>query len=273
MATPGGGLSASIVYDGYGNTVTSLPTRYRYTGREYDSFTGLYYYRARWYDAQIGRFISEDPIGFAGGDVNLYCYVWNNPLTYKDPYGLWAGWDDVVFIGGGAIIGLASQGIGDLLNGQVSSWEDYASAGIGGAVAGGVLLYTGNPVLAGAANGAIGNLSRQGLKYLTGKQCKPDYGGFVLDTGFGALLGSLNRPKIAGINKGRGNFLSIGKGLETKISKGIISGMSPKSAFKWFLGRQIDDGVIESTIGSTALGIIRSGESSGKKDKFACQCQ
>ncbi len=98
-ATPGGGLSASTAaYDGFGNVVTNLPTRYRYTGREYDSFTGLHYYRARWYDSQIGRFISEDPIGFAGGDVNLYCYVWNNPLTYKDPYGLWAGWDDVVFI-------------------------------------------------------------------------------------------------------------------------------------------------------------------------------
>ncbi len=88
LATPGGGLSASIVYDGYGNTVTSIPTRYRYTGREYDSFTGLYYYRARWYDAQIGRFISEDPIGFAGGDVNMYGYVKNNPLNKKDPLGL-----------------------------------------------------------------------------------------------------------------------------------------------------------------------------------------
>ena len=48
------------------------------------------YYRARWYDAQLGRFISEDPIGFAGGDINLYGYVRNNPLMYKDPKGLTA---------------------------------------------------------------------------------------------------------------------------------------------------------------------------------------
>ncbi len=48
------------------------------TGRERDEFTGLYYYRARWYDAMIGRFISEDPIGFAGEEVNLYEYVGNS---------------------------------------------------------------------------------------------------------------------------------------------------------------------------------------------------
>lgn len=60
----------------------------QYTGREYDDFTKLYYYRARWYDAQIGRFISEDPIGFAGGDVNLYGYVKNKPLNSSDPFRL-----------------------------------------------------------------------------------------------------------------------------------------------------------------------------------------
>jgi uncharacterized protein RhaS with RHS repeats len=49
--------------------------------------TGLYYYRARWYDAQVGRFISEDPIGFNGGDINLYAYVKNNPVNAIDPSG------------------------------------------------------------------------------------------------------------------------------------------------------------------------------------------
>jgi len=62
-------------------------TRYTYTGREYDSDTRLYYYRARFYDPHIGRFVSEDPIGFGGGDVNLYSYVGNNGLNYLDPFG------------------------------------------------------------------------------------------------------------------------------------------------------------------------------------------
>lgn len=50
----------------------------QYTGRESDG-TGLYYYRARYYSPTFQRFISEDPLGFAGGDVNLYAYVGNSP--------------------------------------------------------------------------------------------------------------------------------------------------------------------------------------------------
>ncbi len=49
---------------------------------------GFYYIRARYYDPQVGRFISEDPIGFAGGDVNLYVYCLNNPVMFVDPLGL-----------------------------------------------------------------------------------------------------------------------------------------------------------------------------------------
>ncbi len=60
---------------------------FQYTGRENDG-TGLYYYRARYYDADVGRFVSEDPIRFAGGDVNFYAYVGNNPVNMIDPFGL-----------------------------------------------------------------------------------------------------------------------------------------------------------------------------------------
>ncbi len=49
---------------------------------------GFYYMRARYYDPKVGRFISEDPIGFGGGDVNLYAYVQNNPVMRIDPWGL-----------------------------------------------------------------------------------------------------------------------------------------------------------------------------------------
>ncbi len=51
---------------------------------------GFYYMRARYYDPSVGRFISEDPIGFEGGDVNLMAYVGNNPVMRVDPSGLWA---------------------------------------------------------------------------------------------------------------------------------------------------------------------------------------
>ena len=56
-----------------------------FTGKELDHDTGLYYFNARWYDPELGRFITEDPIR---DGVNWYVYVGNNPLGYTDPTGL-----------------------------------------------------------------------------------------------------------------------------------------------------------------------------------------
>ena len=81
--------AAGNAASGTGKAASNIPTSYRYTGREYDEDIGLYYYRNRWYDPETGRFISEDPIGFAGGDINLYGYVGNNPYGYIDPFGFW----------------------------------------------------------------------------------------------------------------------------------------------------------------------------------------
>jgi len=63
-------------------------TAYAFTAKKYDPETGLYFYRARYYDPTQGRFLTKDPIGFAGGDVNLYAYVGNNPVNWVDPSGL-----------------------------------------------------------------------------------------------------------------------------------------------------------------------------------------
>jgi RHS repeat-associated protein len=80
LANSSGNLTASNTYDSFGNpTNTAFPSRYQFTGREFDNFTGLQFSRARFYDPNLGRFISEDPIGFGGGDVNLFEYVRNNP--------------------------------------------------------------------------------------------------------------------------------------------------------------------------------------------------
>ncbi len=58
-----------------------------YTGREYDPETGLYYYRARYYHAELGKFIGRDPIVYRAADVNLYRYVGNDPTSTFDPSG------------------------------------------------------------------------------------------------------------------------------------------------------------------------------------------
>ncbi len=86
-----GAIINTYVYDSFGKQVSVMETviqPYSYTGREYDIETGLYFYRARYYDANAGRFLSEDPIGFGGGNANFYIYGLVNPLTYIDPFGL-----------------------------------------------------------------------------------------------------------------------------------------------------------------------------------------
>ena len=66
---------------------TGIVVRYHFAGREYDSESGLYYMRARYYDPALGRWISEDPIGIAGG-LNGYAYAGNDPVNGRDPSGL-----------------------------------------------------------------------------------------------------------------------------------------------------------------------------------------
>jgi RHS repeat-associated protein len=85
-------------YDTYGAMKRSetVWNDFGFAGREYDSETGLYYLRARYYDPETGKFIGKDPIGFAGGDVNLYRYVLGNPVRYIDPFGLDATQDLLV---------------------------------------------------------------------------------------------------------------------------------------------------------------------------------
>ena len=81
-----------IVYDSFGNIVTETNAtngdRFKFAGMEYDSTTGQYYDRARFYDPATGRFVSQDPAGFAAGDANLYRYVGNDPTNEVDPSGL-----------------------------------------------------------------------------------------------------------------------------------------------------------------------------------------
>lgn len=82
----------TIVYDPFGNIVSesspSTGDRFKFAGMQYDSTTGLYYDHARYYDAAIGRFVSQDPKGFAAGDTNLYRYVGNDPTVDVDLTGL-----------------------------------------------------------------------------------------------------------------------------------------------------------------------------------------
>jgi RHS repeat-associated protein len=107
---------------------TGIDNPYLFAGRDYDKDAGLFYYRARWYNPTMGRFLTRDPVGLAGGDQNLYRYVWNNPVLYVDPYGE-VGW------------------VGAAVGGAIGVVTGGRAGGIRGAIMGGLI---------GAAGGFIG---------------------------------------------------------------------------------------------------------------------
>lgn len=85
-----GAILQEYHYGPYGEAnanAAGITNPFQYTGRENDG-DGLYYYRARYYSPALKRFISEDPIGFNGGQNNFYAYVDGNPVGYVDPLGL-----------------------------------------------------------------------------------------------------------------------------------------------------------------------------------------
>jgi RHS repeat-associated protein len=90
LSSTAGALAQTYTFDSFGNQTASsgsLTNPFQYTARESDPETGLYYYRARYYDSSSGRFLSEDPMGFYSG-IDFYQFVENNPGTYTDPSGL-----------------------------------------------------------------------------------------------------------------------------------------------------------------------------------------
>ena len=84
----GGFGNSRTWYEPFGRATTDAANSnpFTFTGRE-DDRTGLMYFRDRYYSPVLQRFISEDPIGLGGGDVNLHAYVWNDPLNWVDPTG------------------------------------------------------------------------------------------------------------------------------------------------------------------------------------------
>jgi RHS repeat-associated protein len=98
LTNSSGVAAATYTYDSFGKLTASagsVTNPFQYTAREFDTETGLYYYRARHYDPTVGRFISEDPHKEVLRGLNFYAYVRNNPVGYTDPDGKspWDWWD------------------------------------------------------------------------------------------------------------------------------------------------------------------------------------
>ncbi|MEA1897774.1 MAG: RHS repeat-associated core domain-containing protein [Bacteroidota bacterium] len=93
LSDEAGQSQASYSYDAYGNQIKRTgdeDNAYRFSTKEYSSLTGLIYFGARYYDPEIGRFLTKDPLGFAGG-INQYIYCESDPVNWIDPWGLCKG--------------------------------------------------------------------------------------------------------------------------------------------------------------------------------------
>jgi RHS repeat-associated protein len=131
MTDSAGAVVHTRQYDAWGNLEqgADLPG-YAFTGREWDPETGLYYYRARYYDSKVGRFISEDPIGFLGGN-NFYGYVTNNPINIIDPRGLMGpgGW---IAAGVAAVVGIGELICVKRVQRELTLWGNPFKSSVGG---------------------------------------------------------------------------------------------------------------------------------------------
>ena len=164
LADAAGTIQTAYTYEPYGaRTASGSPSGNPagFTGREHDA-TGLAFYRARYYDPVRGRFLSEDPAGFAAGDPNLYRYVGDDPVDLTDPSGMFP--PIIIGIGLACAGGAAFTGATELfrmanerllggappLGGRKTDWGDVGAAAVGGCAVGGLLEGAGQVL------GAIG---------------------------------------------------------------------------------------------------------------------
>jgi RHS repeat-associated protein len=219
-------------YDSFGRVLSetnpSVSFRYGYTGRELDLESGLNYYRARYYDPNVGRFISVDPMGFGAGDTNLYRYVGNSATNATDPTGEW-----INFVAGGFIGAGLDLGIQLLQNGGKLSdvhWDQVAISGIAGAVGGGIggALGKGGALLRGTALAETGlglgarTAINAGVGFNTG------YYGKVAENAWNHQYltdGALATGIFGGVGAGAGELVQAGAGAVWK-SKGVQNALT-----------------------------------------------
>jgi RHS repeat-associated protein len=134
----GDSFDSKKYHDNFEIKKNSAPVVYGFAGRQLDSESGLYYNRARMYNADMGKFTTKDPMGLDAGDVNLYRYVGNQPLKYKDPSGKIFGFDDALIMIATVVLPAVVQGI----SAGVTTWrmtgnfDQAVSAAGSGAVSG-----------------------------------------------------------------------------------------------------------------------------------------
>ncbi len=258
----------------------------KFTGHEYDADTGLTYMDARYYDANLGRFLSQDPAFLAIGnfknleniiqqssslyfsnpqDINSYSYVINNPLKYKDVTGEFFGVDDAAGALLGSITGVGLHITSSLIANQPLTWGNVGGAATAGAIIGfgtvnapetlgaslGISVEIAGAIAYGGFGTLAGNTVKQGVDIATGDQkTRFDFKETAYSTVIGGISGGITEGFIP---NAKIPMLSSGRGNMESIGRGLETKLANGSIGKISLKTSI-----KSAIGSQASDSYKS---------------
>jgi RHS repeat-associated protein len=258
--------------------------RYQYTGREYDQETSLQYNRARYFDSQTGRWLSQDPLNLGAGDTNLYRYVGNDPANATDPDGRFLHILAGAVAGGllGATAYFVENGFSDVDYGKLAIYAGagaasgaVASATFGASLAvtaGAGFSATTSAVVASTAAGAVGGVvngfvsqggvtAYQGGSLAQGLQA----GGAaaLYQGGLGALGGAVGGAVLSKLGGSFTGFVASGAagGATAGGASGAISGYQDagvQGAINGFVSGAVTGALVGAAGGGGAFGIGRA---------------
>ena len=172
-----GAVIESYAYDAWGRVSVYGPTgeqiaasaignRYCWQGREYSWASGLYYFRARWYDPVTGRWLSNDPIGITGGQ-NQYVFCGNCPTMCRDPLGLCPKYRTYganvvdLLINGDMTLTITYSGVaGKGIEGQLIPLDKpFTSSGVNVGIGPTITISSGQPIIGTTYSISVGSIS------------------------------------------------------------------------------------------------------------------
>ncbi|MDD7381872.1 MAG: RHS repeat-associated core domain-containing protein [Bacillales bacterium] len=190
-----------------GNTSLGNENPFRYKGYYYDVETSLYYLITRYYDPEIGRFISPDSVDYLNpqsiNGLNLYCYCYNDPINYADPDGHMPFLCALLILGAiGMVANVGSQALTDLAYGNEFKWDNYLVAAGAGFLGGMCYAIPGVGSIVSAA--VTSGLTTVGQMAVSGE----DYDGwdYLIMAGGSAVLSGLTARRFGKLSNNMAFF-------------------------------------------------------------------